>query len=65
MIPWVKYDPENPPELPINKVYLVTNGKRYAVARIDHGGWFTADGYIHHTITHYSELYPPESEGEK
>ncbi|MNC34168.1 hypothetical protein D3C81_500930 [compost metagenome] len=65
MIPWQKYDPENPPE--VNKVYLVHGNGRLASAELDEVSpgrflWYTPAGYIADKITHFSEVNLPRED---
>ncbi|MEK5167144.1 hypothetical protein NYE69_33220 [Paenibacillus sp. FSL R5-0527] len=68
MIPWVKYDPENPPEK--NKVYLVTDGKLPHTAYLDTvkrlglQWWQTDMNWLLPGITHYAEINLPGEETE-
>ena len=64
MIPWKKYDPENPPEL--FKEYLVSDGRHVDVAQIcnyfDEVRWYPPDRsqIDESSITHYAEINLPE-----
>ncbi|MCM3703826.1 hypothetical protein [Paenibacillus macerans] len=64
MIPWVKYDPENPPEL--GKEYLLlANGYVRSGSLLAHDGieWYcSVVGNRIHNVTHYAEITLPERE---
>lgn len=67
MIPWQKYDPENPPEL--NITFLVTNGKRVISAWLDRDDytdnlqWWEEDQvYLFTGVTHYASINLPGEE---
>lgn len=65
MIPWQKYDPENPPEDCTN--FLVTNGKRIATAALQYDcfnglAWWDEDSGLLSTVTHYAPINLPGEE---
>lgn len=66
MIPWIKYDPENPPQDGIE--YLVTDGHRAGVAYLYNFeiiNWFIPDALPidkSEDVTHYAHINLPGEE---